>query len=134
MKIIAKKEIQDSGTVNIRRGASIGLLNQIYDNEKEDILVEDFLYDSFNEVFILEEKLRVLETQMSNEENEQELERKIKEYGKLQDKYILSGGYDIQEKYSKICSKFHITEEIKNQKYNNLSGGEKTRVNQIFYY
>lgn len=129
LKIIAKQEIQDFGTVNIRRGASIGLLNQIYDNEKEDILVEGFLYDSFNEVFALEEKLENLEIQMSNEENEQELERKIKEYGRLQDKYISSGGYEIHEKFSKICSKFHISDEMKKQKYNYLSGGEKTRVN-----
>ena len=50
LKIIAKQESIDSGTINIRSGAKIGILNQIYENEKEDISVEDFLYKSFEEI------------------------------------------------------------------------------------
>lgn len=129
LKMIAKQESIDSGTINIRNGAKIGILNQIYENEKEDILVEEFLYKSFEEIFKIEKKLNKLEIEMSAEANTDKLENLINEYGRIQERYLLMGGYEIQEKFNKICSKFYINKEILKQNYNLLSGGEKTRVN-----
>ena len=51
------------------------------------------------------------------------------QYGKIQEKYITLGGYEKQEKFCKICSKFKIDEVMLKQNYNNLSGGEKTKIN-----
>ena len=129
LKIISGQESIDSGTINIRKGATLGVLNQIYENEKEDILVKDFLYESFRDVFEIEQKLKSIEEKMSIEQNTDVLNELMGKYGKLQEKYILLGGYEIQEKFSKICSKFHIYEEMQNQNYNNLSGGEKNKIN-----
>lgn len=129
LKIIARQESVDSGTVNIRNGAKIGILNQIYENMKEDYLVEDFLHEIFNEIFKIEKNLNELEIQMSIETNPDKLEYLVNEYGKKQERYSLMGGYEIQERFSKICSKFYITKELLRQNYNLLSGGEKTRVN-----
>lgn len=129
LKIIAKQERADSGTVNIRNGARIGILNQIYENEKEDISVEEFLYKSFKEIFKVERKLRQLEIQMSMEVNGDKLEKLINEYGRMQERYSLIGGYEIQERFNKICSRFYINKELLKQSYNLLSGGEKTKVN-----
>ncbi len=130
LKIIAKQEKEDSGKINIRSGARIGILNQIYNNEKEDILVKDFLYRSFEDVLSIESELRTLEEKMSNPHIDAEnLENLINKYGRLQDKYVLLGGYDIAEKIKKITSKFYIDANMMNQHYNLLSGGEKTRVN-----
>ena len=50
LKIIAKQEKEDSGKINIRSGARIGILNQIYNNEKEDILVKDFLLKNIKNI------------------------------------------------------------------------------------
>ena len=129
LKLISKQEDIDSGTINIRNGAKIGILNQIYENEKEDISVEDFLYKSFEEVLIIEKKLNELENKMSSETDTSKIEQIVKEYGRIQEKYLLVGGYEIQEKFNKICSKFYIDEMMLNRNYNFLSGGEKTRVN-----
>lgn len=129
LKIIAKLENADSGTISIRNGAKVGILNQIYQNEKDDITVKDFLYASFEEIFNMEQKLAILEHKMSEESDPEKLEKLFNEYGKMQDKYSLAGGYDIDEKFSKICSKFYIDDKMLNQNYNILSGGEKTRVN-----
>lgn len=129
LKIISKEESIDSGTINIRKGATLGVLKQIYENEKEDVLVKDFLYDSFKDILAIEQKLRNLEEKMATENNQNELEKIIKKYGNLQEEFITVGGYEIQEKFSKICSKFNIKSERLNRNYNNLSGGEKTRVN-----
>lgn len=129
LKIIAKQERVDSGTINIRNGAKIGLLNQIYENEKEDISVEKFLYKSFEEILKVEKELNKLETQMSTEVNADKLEKIINEYGRMQERFSLMGGYEIQERFNKICSRFYINKELLKQSYNLLSGGEKTRVN-----
>lgn len=129
LKIIAKQESMDSGTINIRNGAKIGILNQIYENEEKDISVEDFLYKSFEEIFEIEKKLNKLEIEMSTEPDTNKLENLISEYGRTQERYLLIGGYEIQEKFNKICSKFYIKKELLKQNYNHLSGGEKTRVN-----
>ena len=129
LKIIAKYENIDSGTVNIKNGAKIGILNQIYENEKEDISVEDFLYKSFEEILKIERRLNKLEIEMSIEADTHKLESLINEYGRTQEKYLLIGGYETQEKFNKICSKFYINEKLLKQNYNLLSGGEKTRVN-----
>lgn len=129
LKIIAKQESVDSGTINIRNGAKIGILNQIYENEKEDISVEKFLYKSFEEILKVEKKLNKLETQMSTEVDADKLEKIINEYGRMQERFSLMGGYEIQERFNKICSRFYINRELLKQSYNLLSGGEKTRVN-----
>ena len=129
LKIIAKQENADSGNINIRNGAKIGILNQIYENEKEEILVRDFLYKSFEEILLFQKSLNELENEMSLETEPIKIEKLINNYGRMQEKYILAGGYEIEEKFNKICSKFNINEMILNQNYNLLSGGEKTRIN-----
>ena len=129
LKLISKQEILDSGKINIRNGATLGILNQIYENEKDDILVNEFLYQAFSDVFEIEKSLRDIEEKMSIQENSDILDNLIVKYGKLQEKYLFLGGYDIQEKFNKICSKFNIGTNMLQQNYNNLSGGEKTKVN-----
>ncbi len=129
LKIIAKEESIDGGTINIRKGVTLGILKQIYENEKEDVLVKDFLYESFKTISEIEHKLRNIEEKMAIEKNQNELDKIIKKYGNLQEEFITNGGYEIQEKFSKICSKFKIESEILCRNYNNLSGGEKTRIN-----
>ena len=129
LKIISNQETIDNGTVNIRKGATLGILNQIYENEKDDISVKDFLYESFKYIFEIEKELEHIEEKMTTEQNMNTLETLIKKYGKLQEKYQVIGGYETQEKFSKMCSRFNINEKMLNQNYNNLSGGEKTKIN-----
>ena len=129
LKIISGQETIDSGTISIRKGATIGILNQIYENVDADILVKDFLYESFKEILQTEKELRDLEGKMAIEQNVDILETLINKYGKTQEKYLFMGGYEMQEKFSKICSKFNLSEKMLSQNYNHLSGGEKTKIN-----
>lgn len=39
------------------------------------------------------------------------------------------GGYELEEKFKRVCSGFKFDKDFLNKKYNNLSGGEKTIVN-----
>ena len=128
-KIISKQETIDEGTLSIRKGATLGILNQIYENEKDDISVKCFLYESFKEIFEIEKEIKSIEEKMTIEQNMNTLESLIRKYGKVQEKYQVMGGYEIQEKFSKMCSKFNINERMLKQNYNDLSGGEKTKIN-----
>ena len=128
-KIISKQETIDEGTISIRKGATLGVLNQIYENEKDDISVKCFLYESFKEIFEVENELKSIEEKMTIEQNMNTLESLIRKYGKVQEKYQVIGGYETQEKFSKMCSRFNINERMLKQNYNDLSGGEKTKIN-----
>ena len=57
------------------------------------------------------------------------LDSVLQKYGKLQEEYISLGGYELEEKFKKICSGFKFDKEFLNKEYNSLSGGEKTIVN-----
>lgn len=129
LKIIAKQENIDNGTIIIRNGAKIGILKQIYENEKEEFPVKDFLYESFEEILKIEKRLNELEIAMSLETDNSKMEKLVNEYGRVQERYFFVGGYEVLEKFKKICSKFYIDEKMLKQNYNFLSGGEKTRVN-----
>lgn len=127
LKIISGEEKADSGKVNIRKEAEIGYLKQLYPNENDSIVVEEYLKRSFKKYFDMEKRLKELEVLMLDEN--QNIENLIKRYGRLQEEYITLGGYELEEKFKKICSGFKFKTEFLNKKYNTLSGGEKTIVN-----
>ena len=129
LKIIMKQEDISAGTINIRKNATIGMLRQIYEYEETNPNVYTFLQRSFEHFFELETKLKKLEDEMSYEKNDEKMSELLQKYGNVQQKYIQMGGYDIQEKFNKICSGLQINEKMLNQNYNDLSGGEKTIVN-----
>ena len=127
LKIINGEEKADSGKVNIRKEAEIGYLKQVYPNENDSITVEEYLKRSFKKYFDMEKRLKELEVLMLDKN--QNIENLIKRYGRLQEEYITLGGYELEEKFKKICSGFKFKTEFLNKKYNTLSGGEKTIVN-----
>lgn len=127
LKIISGEEKADSGKVNIRKEAEIGHLKQVYPSENDSIVVEEYLKRSFKKYFDMEKRLKELEVLMLDEN--QNIENLIKRYGRLQEEYITLGGYELEEKFKKICSGFKFKTEFLNKKYNTLSGGEKTIVN-----
>lgn len=118
LKIIAGKETINSGEVSIRKGVTIGYLSQI--PEENDIIVRDYIYNTFSELLLIKEKLEKLEKNLSSDINI------INKYTKLQEKFINLGGYEFETKISKVLSAFNITTEMLERNFNTLSGGEKT--------
>lgn len=126
-KIICGIEDIDAGTVTISNNVSIGMLEQLPTYEKENITVKEILTQGFSEIYKVEENLRRLEERMCKS-SEKELEKILNDYSRLQERYELLGGYDINTKVSKICNGFKINEEMLNKEFNKLSGGEKSVV------
>lgn len=127
LKMISGLENPDGGSIAIRNKRTIGLLSQIPNQESDDVTVKDILYRGIKDIINLKEKLQELEHKMASINNN-ELDRILNKYGKLQEEFINIGGYEITEKIDKIVDKFKIKKELLNQKFNLLSGGEKTIV------
>ena len=86
-KIINGDEKEDSGNVNIKKESTIGFLKQIYNKEKENISVEDYLKRSFKQYVDIEKKLKQLESLMA--EDTENIEQILMKYGNLQEKYMV---------------------------------------------
>lgn len=127
LKMIAGIENLTSGIISLKKGIRIGILNQAppcYDENKK---VKDVFYDGLKRIFELKNKMDYLEEKLNNC-NEEELEKVINDYTKVQEKFMNAGGYEIDSKIGKVTKVFKISSELLERNFNSLSGGEKTIV------
>ncbi len=128
LNIINGTENIQSGQVSIRANSSIGMLSQIPSKMDENYLVKDLLLDHFKEVFEIEKKIKELEKNMSIKTGK-ELDKILKSYSFYQSRFESLNGYAVESQISKVCNVFKINNDMQNQIYNSLSGGEKTIIN-----
>jgi ATPase subunit of ABC transporter with duplicated ATPase domains len=126
MKILMGQEDYQSGEITYRKDVRIGYLNQIpaYD---ENVKTIEVLRSAFEEVFQIKNQMKDLEQQLEYLKDTA-LEKAVIQYGKLTDDYEQKGGYEIEIKVNKITEGLKITDSMKEMNFNQLSGGEKTRV------
>lgn len=124
LKLIKGIENASKGTISIRNNVSIGYLSQI--PIEKDIKIKDYIYDAYQDLFLIKEKLEDYEEKMNNGDY-----KIINKYSNLQEKYIELGGYEYETNIKKILAVFDITDEMLNRNFNSLSGGEKTIISLI---
>ncbi len=127
-KILCDEESPDKGSVSIRRGATLGYLEQIPVLHESDKSVQEVLMENFSEVTEHEEKMRRLETSMANEKDADALNRLMEEYQEAQSRFIALDGYSVSERFGRIVTGFRL-EDFLDREFNVLSGGQKTIVN-----
>lgn len=123
-KILAELEEYESGEVMKASGKKIEILEQI-PFFPDGLSVERVLQTAFHELFVLVDEMVRLEKAIGTNDDLKLLSR----YGQLQTKYEAMGGYDFDNKIDKICNGMNISEDMRRQQFETLSGGEKTRVN-----
>jgi ATP-binding cassette, subfamily F, member 3 len=116
----------DEGLINMSRGATTAYLEQTPEYPK-GLKVMDVLNLAFEEVDALEQQMREIEEQMKILEDTA-LERALNKYSELVQFYEVKGGYEKDEKLSKVCTGLKFSESFLNKDFDLLSGGEKTRV------
>ena len=116
----------DEGIIGKPREATIAYLEQI-PMYPENLKVIDVLNLAFQEVYSIENELRELEERMKTLEGF-ELEKALKKYSELTQQFEVKGGYELEEKQSKICKGLKFEDSFLNRDFNLLSGGEKTTV------
>ena len=126
LNLIMGIEKPSSGTISIRKNATIGYLNQNTTSVDSDKKVKDILYQSLENILKMEELLKNYEQKMALA-NERELDKLILKYTNLQEQFINLGGYEINSRIEKIVAGFKIGALLE-KNYNTLSGGEKRIV------
>lgn len=116
----------DEGYIIMPRKASVAYLEQV-PKYPENMKVIDVLNIAFEELKIIEQDMKTLEDKMKLLKGE-ELERTLQQYSAVQHSYEVKGGYDIEEKLSKVCNGLNFGKEFLEKDFDILSGGEKTTV------
>jgi ATP-binding cassette, subfamily F, member 3 len=116
----------DEGLIHRPRGATFAYLEQI-PVYPEGLKVIDVLNLAFEEVHEIEKQMRELEAQMQVLEDGA-LEKALNKYSDLVQLYEVKGGYEQEEKMSRVCTGLKFSESFLSKDFDLLSGGEKTTV------
>ena len=127
LKIIAQQEKADRGQVSIRRGATVGYLEQIPQIVDHEETVSQLLNKPFAPLNALEQEMRSLETRMAQPGDPVDLERLLRRYAHVQAEYTAQGGYEIEERLGRVITGFSLESHLE-KPFAILSGGEKTIV------
>lgn len=127
LKIIAGLEAPVSGIVTVRRGATVGYLEQIPQLLSRDTDVHAVLMEPFGDVIDVETRMRALEARLSVETDADALDKLMRSYAHQQSAYESMGGYAIEEEIARVATGFGIV-PLLSRPFNVLSGGQKTIV------
>ena len=115
----------DEGSVTLAPGKRIGLISQI-PVYPEGWTTEDVLRTAQKALNHAELRMREIEAQL---EHSTESELLLKEYDRLQSDFERLGGYEADAERNRVANGLEITQDMRSRLFDNLSGGEKTRVN-----
>ena len=122
-KILTGEMDYDEGQVYVNPHKKLGLISQI-PRFPEGYTVRDVLRSAYGPLLRVKRRMEQLEHQMAS--GEQEL---LQEYDTLSNRFLTQGGYDMDVETDKICNGLGISAAQRDQLFDSLSGGEKTRVN-----
>ncbi len=128
LKMIAGIERADSGSVSIKKGASVAYLDQTASDKVDDRQVVDVLKDAFVKINELARTLKKYEEIMANPSSQAEYDKTIEKYCRVMEEFSSIGGYDVDVAIDTVCSGLKINDAMMSQPYSTLSGGEKTLV------
>ena len=123
-KILTGELDYNTGEVRFAPGRKVGLISQI-PHYPAGYTVEDVLRTAFRELANIQSKMRQLEEQMAARPDK----ALLAEYDALSTRFQTGGGYETDMQTDKICNGLGIPAAQRQQDFDSLSGGEKTRVN-----
>ena len=123
-KILTGEMDYDDGEVYVNPHKRIGLISQI-PKFPAGYTVENVLRSAFAPLTAAKRKMEQLELAMAEGVTDEQL----REYDRLCAVFQAGGGYEMDVDVDKICNGLGITAAQREQLFDSLSGGEKTRVN-----
>ena len=114
----------DEGEIMIASGKKLGLISQI-PRYPQGYRVEDVLRTAFTKLEALRVKMEELAVKLTASAPKSLLD----EYDRVSNAYTVGGGYEQDTEVDKICNGLGIPAPMREQLFDKLSGGEKTRVN-----
>jgi len=126
-KMILREESIDDGEIRFAKGVKIGHLPQEVIPFKGDTVLEEVL-KSLSGITSLQDKMKILEEELSSMEDPKEQERLAKEYGKLHERYTVLGGYGLEAEAKQILQGLGFKEQDFLRATDELSGGWLMRI------
>ncbi|UTH13504.1 ABC-F family ATP-binding cassette domain-containing protein [Macrococcus equipercicus] len=130
MKILAGVESYDSGHLMLAKNIRMGYLTQQMTLDA-DGTVYDAMMKPFLHLVAMERKLQDIAAYLSDESDKAdsaEYQEKLTDYEKLQAAFEAEDGYKYDHKIKTVLTGLNFREEDFNQKIDNFSGGQKTRL------
>ena len=123
-RILTGESGYDEGEVYVNPNKKLGLISQI-PRYPAGYTVEEVLRSAFRKLLEVRQRMEELESQMTASTPKDILN----EYDRLSNRFAAGGGYDMDVDTDKVCNGLGIPETMRQQEFDMLSGGEKTRVN-----
>lgn len=114
----------DGGEVILAPGKRVGLISQI-PVYPQGYTTEDVLRSAFRHLEEIRAKMTALESAMQTDSSSETLAR----YDRLSAEYDRLGGYSADYELERVANGLDISRNMRDQLFDSLSGGEKTRVN-----
>lgn len=122
LQLLAGVETLDAGRMIKKKDSTIGYLHQI--PRYPEFTVKEVLLEAFSDLLTIQQKMAEFEQQMAYEDN---LEKILSEYGRLQEQFMQRDGYGMDSKMASVANGLGI-HTLLEQSFSDLSGGEKTKV------
>lgn len=129
LKMIAGIENFKSGNITIKKDCVVEYLEQGDVSDTTKGICIDILNSAFKHLHKIEQELKNYEQQMCVVTDAEQLNILIKRYSNLQEKFILLGGYEIENQINYVVNGLKIDKTLLNRDFQTLSGGERTLIN-----
>ena len=126
-RMITGDEHPDRGDILVRKGAHIGYLSQEPMPVQGQSLLEE-VQSGAKDLSLLEDKMRLLQEEISEEKDPEALEALAKAYGNLEERYARRGGYALESQAKAILQGLGFREADFSRSSGELSGGWLMRL------
>jgi ATPase subunit of ABC transporter with duplicated ATPase domains len=123
LNIIAGKIVPDHGTVELHPRSKMGYLDQHQDVDMT-IIVEDYLKDTYKELYEIEAKINKIYEDMAIEYNEEDLVKALA----MQEDLSLRGFDTIEKEIGNLVAGLGINASNLKKQLGELSGGQRGKV------
>ena len=126
-RLILGEESIDEGEILIAKGVKIGYLPQEVISFRGNTVLDEVL-KSLTNITSLQDKMKILEEELSFIEDPKKQEQLANEYGKLQERYTLLGGYGLEAEAKHILQGLGYKTMDFDRLTDELSGGWLMRI------
>ncbi len=126
-RMILGEESLDGGELLVAKGVKIGYLPQEVISWKGNTVLDEVL-KSLTNITTLQDKMTILEQELSSIDDPKKQEKLAREYGKLQERYTLLGGYGLEPEAKRILQGLGFRERDFDRLTDELSGGWLMRI------
>lgn len=129
LNVLTGELLCDTGEIFYQKNSNPKYLKQYTKISSEKTILQECLL-IFENIFKIEDKLRILEIEISNLDEESIKDSKLlDEYSKLREKYIELKGPEVNSRVTGVLKGLGFEEKDFSKIVNHLSGGQKSRIN-----